>query len=531
MPVFANDLTDDPLAFDACPSFSGGQVSFQRANILQPNQASLIENFSISINGEIKKRRGSRAIGGSYIGGSTERVQGMLYFDTVTDAFLVAFCGGSAEFYNSGTETWDSLFSAAISDTDELISCCQLTDNIFWTDSNVNGIRMWDGSSVSTISGSPDARFLTVHGTRLVASAIASVPDAVDFSDLLDGETWDSTNQRLRIGAGDGDPVVAHVSWQESGLLVFKRQSTWLIDADPQTSVANMPIRLVHNSIGCVAPRSIAQVGQDIWFLSSSGVQSVQKQLATSNNEITVPVSQAVQDVISRIHWEHAHKSAAIFHNNHYLLSVPVESDEPDTVLAFNVLTGGWSIITGWRACWFIREPYQGATRLVYGTNDGRVLEWLDYESTEGADSYLETVNSIDLPLSLPFTLPEWLNDFDSTLRTRALTFSEPLNPKSGFYAEIEFVTSDVSFEVFAIIDGAPRVSLQSFDNINPDIELPIDLPFSLPEAAGWARKRIPLHHLIPFRELQFEIVCTHGKLTLRDITASAFVDTIELRS
>ena len=260
MPQFFNDLADDPLIFDACPSFSGGQVSFQRANILQPNQAQLIENFIISINGEIEKRRGSATIAAGYVSSEGNRVQGMLYFDTVLDQKLLSFAKGEARWFN--VDTWDFLFLADITDWSEIISPVQLTDKVFWTDSNKGGIRLWDGTTVSTVADSPSATFLTAHGVRLVASGLTDIKDAVDFSDLLDGETWDSVNQRLRIGAGDGDPVVGHISWQETGILVFKRASTWLIDANPQIDVAEFPIKLVHSSIGCVAPKSIAQVGQ-----------------------------------------------------------------------------------------------------------------------------------------------------------------------------------------------------------------------------------------------------------------------------
>lgn len=513
--------------FDGCPSFSGGQVSFQRANILQPNQASLIENFNIAINGELQKRRGSRPLGPAYVAAQGFRVQGMLFYDTVLDSKLIAFAEGKAKSFD--VDKWVNLFATNIADTNELISCVQLTDDIFWTDSNEGAIRMWDGTTVSTVTGSPSATMLTVHGTRLVASGLTDVPDAIDFSDLLNGKTWNLVNQRLRIGNGDGDPIIGHISWQDTGILAFKRQSVWLIDASPLTEVAAFPIKLVHSSIGCVARHTICQVGQDIWFLSSSGVQSVQKQLATSNNQITVPVSQAVQDVIQRIHWDYAYKSTAIFHNNRYLLSVPVESNEPDTVLVFNVLTGGWSVITGWQACSFISQPFEGTTRLIYGTHEGRVKVWLDHERTDGADSFKEIDRYLTLPFELPQDFPS-TSDFDATLTTRAMTFAEPLNPKTGFYLELEFVTNDMDIEIYAILDGAPRTLLESIENITPQISLPIDLPFDFPEAAGWARKRIPLHQLPPFREIQFQIICPRGKLALREISASGFVDTLELR-
>ena len=381
------------------------------------------------------------------------------------------------------------------------------------------------------MTDSPGARVLSVHGTRLVASGISDVPDAVDFSDLLDGETWDSTNMRLRIGAGDGDPVIGHISWQETGVLVFKRQSTWLVDANPLNDVAEFAIRLVHGTIGCVARKSIAQVGQDVWFLSRSGVQSVQKQLATDNNQITVPVSQPIQDVIANIRWDHAHKACARFYNNQYLLSVPVNSNDPDTVLCFNTLTGGWTIIAGWDACYFIEQPFEGQTRLLVGTKDGLLCEWMDYinDASEPADAYREGIGGVELDFDLPADM-EPPPDYIARIITRALVFNEPLNPKSGFYAELEYILSDVEFSVWAILDGKDRVLLQEFSNEVSQAYLPADLPFMLPELAGWARKRVPLHHLAPFRELQFEIECPVGKLLLREITASAFVDTLELR-
>lgn len=531
--IFNNEGIDDPLLLDGCSSFSGGQVSFTRANLLAQNQASLLENVSILINGELRKRRGTRNIGGGYIATPSKRVQGILYFDTALDQKTVAFSAGSAVWYNA--PNWDHFFDAAIIDHDEVIDCVQMTDRIFWTDGSANGIRRYDaaaGTSVMTVAGSPSATILTIHGTRLVAAGIQGVPDAVDFSDLLDGETWDNVNQRVRIGAGDGDAVTGLMSWQDTAVLVFKRSSTWLIDADPQLDVADFAIRSIHRTVGCVARKSIAQVGQDVWFLSRSGVQSVQKQLATSNNEITVPVSQPVQDIIGSIRWEHAHKSVARFYNNYYLLSIPVDSNEPDVVLAYHHLTGGWTVFKGWNAGFLFEQPYNGMSRLLIGCHNGELTEWLDYENddTESSDAYVDGLGSLLLPFDLENELPAGA-EVTTLARTRALTFNEVINPKSGFYGEFECAMSDVEFSLYAVLDGRPRVLLGSYSYAVAQTFLDTDLPFDLPAEEGWTRERFPLHHLEPFRELQFEIECPRGKLLMRSLTASAFLDTIELRS
>jgi hypothetical protein len=527
MPVFFNDTQDDPLIYDACTSFSGGQVSFQKATLLDPNQAAYIGDYEVSVNGELKKRRGSRLVGTAAL--SSNRIQNLIWYDVVSASSdkLVAFNAGSASYM--GASTWSSLFSGGITDTSEIIDSVQLTDKLYFTGSNFTGIKVWDGTTLAavTIDGAATPACLTKHGIRLVASAIPTKPDSIYFSSLLDGSSWTvagvTTKGELKIGNGSGDPIVGHFPWQDSGIIVCTRNATWLIDApsyDPATGTAmdlsRFAIKLVHSSIGCVSRKTMCQVGQDLWFLSPAGVMSVQKQLATSNNQITIPASQPVQDVINRIRWDYAYKSSAIFHNNCYLLSIPVESTEPNTVLCYNTLTQSWTIITGWAVTCFLKQPYNGGSRLLYGTKDGKVKEWLDYEANDTTDSFYENGA-----------------DFSATVRTRGMTFNEPISPKSGFYLEFEYILSTASFTINAILDGSIDTTriLAAVTGVNDNVALPADLPFSFPDTTGWVRKKIPLHQLPPFRDIQIEVICTTGSIDIRNITLSGFMDTIELIS
>lgn len=522
MPAFFNDAQDDQLIYDACTSFSGGQVSFQKATLLDANQAAYISDFGVSVNGEIKKRRGSRLVGSAI---SSSRIQNLFWYDVVSASSdkLIAFNGGNASYM--GASSWTPLFTAGITNTAEIIDSVQLTDKLYYTGSNFTGIKVWDGTSVSsiTIDGVATPACLTKHGTRLVASAIPTKPDSIYFSALLDGSSWTGATTRgeIKIGNGSGDPIVGHMSWQDSGVLVCTRNATWLIDApanDPSTGgamdISRFAIKLVHSSIGCVSRKTMAQVGQDIWFLSPAGVMSVQKQLATSNNQITIPASLPVQDIINRIRWDYAYKSTAVFYNNCYILSIPVESTEPNTIISYNTLTQSWTTISGWNATCFLNQPYQGGSRLLYGNTTGQVKEWLDYEATETSDSYKENGA-----------------DFSATLRTRGMIFNEPVSPKSGFYLEIEYILSTAAFSINVILDGSidTKKVLESVSGVNESVTLPIDLPFSFPDTTGWARKRIPLHQLPSFRDIQIEVICTSGSLNLRNITISGFMDTIEL--
>ena len=410
---FYNDAIDDPILLDGQDDWSGGQFSFARARQVGANQAKSVKNHVISIIGELRGRHGIASIGGT-AGTAASTIQALIFFDRVVDDRLLAFTQGNVRQFSGGV--WSAYFTAGLS-ASEMVGVCQLTDNLYWTDQSLAKIRKWDGTTVSTIASSAGATIIETHTNRLVASGISAIPDAVYFSNLLDGDSWDLLNGQIRIGGGDGDPIVAIKSWLDTGIVVFKRNSVFIVDANPISSVANFSVKRVHRTLGCVAKGSVCQVGPDVWFLSKSGIQSVQRQLATSDSQITVPVSQPIQDLILKIRWDMAYKCKATCYNNHYLLAVPMDSNELDTILVHHYLTGGWSVFTGWDVACFYEQPYQGASRLLIGLRNGDVVEWRDYipELQDTPSDFQD--KGVDVP---------------TELITRAFIFQEPLILRSA---------------------------------------------------------------------------------------------------
>jgi hypothetical protein len=608
MPILNNETLDDPLAFDSCESFAGGQLSFVPPRLLDAAQAAWVENLILYRSGELNTRKGTRTLGNTPASGVAARIQGLLYYNvTGSGDKLIAFSNGRAYWLNGAS--WEVLFDPKVTDATAQVDAVQLGDEIYLAggyaadpgNGFTGGIRRWTGTAVESVdgalkeiditaggsgytsaptvtisapaaggttaaatatvsggaviaidimnpgsgyTGTPAVSFsggggsgatakavmkvcpqgctmLTRHGTRLVAWGNPDLPDAVYFSMLLDGTQWEHDNGGLssatiRIGGGDGDPIVGCLSWTNFTLLVFKQNSTWAIQADPQAAPADWTIQQIHRSIGCKSRRTIAQVGQDVFFLSNNGVQSVQKQLATDNNEIPVAMSYNVQDALDGMNWACVAKACACFDSNFYTLWIPTASHtEPDTALVFHYLTGGWSIFTGVTACELLAAPYSGRTRLVLGMPTGEVREWLNYlQDGEDADvAYLDGAAAADL---------------SSRVVTRALTFDEPVCPKSGFYAEIEVVLTGCALQVYAVRDGGDAELLLSTTLPSGALAFPLTFPIVLPKVT-YARRRVNLQRLAPFRELQLDVRASGGPLTLRRILAGAFIDTLEL--
>ena len=512
--VFYIDSVDDPVLLDGQDDFSGGQMSFARARQVGPTQAKGVRNFVTSVLGELRGRHGIASLGGDgTVGTAASRIQALIFFDRVVDDRLVAFTQGNAFQFSGGV--WSAYFTAGISDPNELVGLVQLTDNLYWTDRTIGKIRKFDGATVSTLATSPAATVIETHTNRIVASGVLAIPDAVYFSDILDPNSWDMVNGQTRIGGGDGDPIVALKSWLDTGIIVFKRNSVFIIDANPLSSVANMSIKRVHRTLGCVARGSVCQVGKDVWFLSRTGIQSVQRQLATSDAQITLPVSQPIQDVINNIRWEFVYKAKATCYGNFYILAVPIESNEADTLIVHHYVTGGWAIFDGWDVSCFYEQPYLGASRLLIGQTGGDVCEWRDYVP-ESQDT--------------PEVFQDKGVDVETELLTRAFIFQEPLNHKIGFYGELDVLTEDVTFSIYAVCDDGDPIWIRTYSLDAGNLVIPIAIPFVLPAAGLWTTKRFPLHQLPPFRELQLKIVSTAGHLVLRRLVVEGMIDTIELK-
>ena len=96
MPFFSTDQLDDPLSYEVCPSWSGGQVSFVRANQLEPSQAEKIDNYFIHLTGILQKRRGIKNLVEDYVAGTNNRVQALFWWDISGDQELIAFADGNA---------------------------------------------------------------------------------------------------------------------------------------------------------------------------------------------------------------------------------------------------------------------------------------------------------------------------------------------------------------------------------------------------------------------------------------------------
>lgn len=528
MPKVHDDALDDALLWDGCPHWAGGVVSRHRANLLEAHQASDMLNMDIMRFGVLVTRRGAARLGELAV--AERPIQGAAWLRTPTLELLVAAIDGA--LWKFDNIQWTEIEDFALPSSASQVVMVQGVDKLYITDdSGLMNIHQWDGQTEPTNLGNqqpnepPRARFLLWHTNRLFV--VPHDSDEIHVSSFLmdapeGAYPWSSATQSLRVGGGDGDVITGIQSWDEFHVLVTKRRSTWLLTTNPTLSVASWPVQKLTDGVGCIAPRSLVQVGKDIWYLDASGVVSVTRTMATEQREISeLPISAPIADVFERMNWEYAHTAAAAFWRNRVFVAVPLDAaTTPNTVLVYNTEHQAWQgQWTGLNPSVFVKTQFAGQARLCWGTHEhdahatGRIQIWQDADSDLAAPE------------------ESWQDEglaYPSHVLTRGLVWTEPRNPKKPHEAEIEFWRSQAEATVYVIPDSGGERRVWRGLSCRPADRLQALLPFRLYDPRAY-KVGVPLFHIDPARELQFKIAAAAGPLSIRSLTASAFDDTADL--
>lgn len=567
MPVQNNNLADDPLSFDAQSSFTGGQWSHVRANLLSENQATRAVNTEVERHGTISQRRGFHRLGDLQAATHAQgggMPQGLFWFDARAGGqYLLAVVGG--KLYRQGASlSWTLVSATATGSATDQVGAVQLADQWFLAASDGTGRgRFWTSAGL----GAGDAGTQITDGPADLSAIAALKYRIFGVNAALGDEVYCSTTlpaaptpftlagqpiAPFRVGEGEGDPVVALVVWKGIfSMVALKRESVWLVDATPTagtstaaTLTSGFSAQRVARRVGCMARRSVVVGGDDVFWLAEDGVRSLSRTIQDGDGEVSVPLSAPVHDLIERINPTYRHLACAAFWRGKYFLAVPIDASPVcNVVLVFDPLLKAWTVFDGVQPVQWAVASYAGhPTRLVCLDARGFVLEYRDHVVPGAVTADDIRDNLAGVPSRIPYVI-----------RSRALAWMEPLNPKRVDFIELEFDRSEAIVDVDVFLDGddghaVARKVRTGFGTLvvppdgSPDPWTgPAGNYFVLPCRLGElkvARKRFSLLQLPPTRELMVEIresaelstaeASESGILRLRSLFAGAYVDTLE---
>jgi len=385
---------------------------------------------------------------------------------------------------------------------------------------NITIVGDGSGATVTaTVSPPPlDLKLLINTGNRLFGVGSSSSRNTLYCSDILDASIWDSANSAV-INGDDGDEITSIVPYYQNRIIVFKKRRIFQVTIPPDmTSAADWSIQLISNNTGCVAEGSAVQVNSDIFFLSDDGIRSLIRSAADDFTSVGLPVSEVVKDVIQSINSAKIGICTAHFYDNRYFLAFPTESnDANDTILVYN------TILQAFEGTWTPNVMQFALTnfndegiRLMLKTTTGQINKYSGYKTP----AQVTSVDYQDAGV-----------DYESYVRTKDFNFGDPFSAKYGSHFEVIF---DDSYSTDASISIQRDIDVGDID-VQPNLNISsaaLTLPFTLPAVLPTSvKKRLAsdLRTYEKWRLLNIKITSAANKMAIRQITAAANPDTIEV--
>jgi hypothetical protein len=391
-------------------------------------------------------------------------------------------------------------------------------------------------TATATVSPPPlNLRLLINTGNRLFGVGSSGNRNTLYASDILDASVWDSANSAV-INADDGDEITAIVQYYENRIIVFKKRRIFQVTIPPDmTSAADWTIQLISNNTGCVAEGSAVQVNSDIFFLSDDGIRSLVRSAADDFTSVGLPISEVVKDVIQEINVAEIGVSTAHFYDNRYFLAVPTGSNDfNDTIIVYNTVLGAFEGTWTPNVMQFALSNFQDeGLRLMMKNTTGQIVKYSGYKTPAQVTSsdYRDYGVYVSTTTTSTSTGTGYF-DYQSYVRTKDFNFGDPFANKYGSHFEVVF---DDSFSTDATISIQRDIDVGDID-VQPNLNIAstvLTLPFVLPaQLPSSVKKRIAsdLRTYEKWRLLNIKITSAANKMAIRQITAAANPDTIEVQ-
>ena len=237
--------------------------------IINNNEASAIRNVNFTLGGAIEKRTGFASDNNAHLGGSS--VNGLFQFrqKSGTD-FFIQTVGNKIFKMDSFDGTWDDITGALTiaSSSTVLFDFTTANDNLIATNRD-NPVITWDGSgNAEALSGSPpQGRWVAFHQNIVFLANTSTNPSRIQFSNVLDEETWTSTDF-IDVAANDGTEITGLAILLDA-LYIFKEESIYRLSG---TNRDDFVLSRMVTDIGTVAGHSIQVINNKIIFHARDGI-------------------------------------------------------------------------------------------------------------------------------------------------------------------------------------------------------------------------------------------------------------------
>lgn len=319
------------------------------------------KNIEYAEGGVARKRPGYTSVGT----GLSNPTKGIGRHISELSSYPITSDGGTLKKFVSGS--WSALTGAVTVDSSANIAFTSLAEKTYAWD-GISGGVVWDGTTLTRPGTMPKAKFSVIYKGYHVASGVQGQPyrlyfatssepsrftDSIVPTDPDDVALNDAANvpgatvfagaagpRGIDINRNDGQKVVGLGFFQDV-LIVFKERSIYQLYFNESNGFV---VERISNTYGCVSHGSIASVENDCYFLNENGVYVLGNEPNFYASIRTNELSSRVKPLIQRINAANRAKAKAIYYDDRYWLTVPIDETSVNTLIVYDRRFYAWMV-------------------------------------------------------------------------------------------------------------------------------------------------------------------------------------------
>lgn len=426
-----------------------------------------------SVNCDFKGKTGvGNRSGYTQVGSVTDsrtKVYGLTEYHTSAVDLAVKFAsnGSTIAVYSSAGGAWSGLGGNTFTDARNVDSVQATimtsvptpaspvtTDGLLFTFNGVDAMQKISSSSVGAHTGGTIGFYGEYFDKRLwcvdeqyqdVLNFSTQTTDATKPLDFTANGT-SSNPGTITIRPGSGAKIRGLKSFKDSLYIFLYPYGIYQISA---TSTANVySVALITNAIGCVSHRSIAQVGEDLFFAADDGVYSLGDVANYAGVIRTTCKSLKMQRIFDNLSGANKQMLVGAFYNFKYHLFYSLYGTNNDSAIVYDVRYRAWQ---DWRniaandattytapdgtANFYFGTPTTGKIQELYSgtTDDGTAISsyWTSKSFTEDLPDTLKIYDFTTFMMGALNGTANFTTIFDDTLISIPKTLSQN-KPQGG---------------------------------------------------------------------------------------------------
>jgi hypothetical protein len=428
-------------------SYDGGLNDTASPREIARDEASKLQDWCIAQQGRLFRRYGLTQVGSTL----SNPARGLHAFLRSTGGKDLLVMDGTSLKYLNGS-SFSALDSGFTSGNYFALETVPSLDRVYISNED-NTTHYWDRAATTLNSCLTDlgntkfqANVLKWHKNHLfflnnlkVGSTLYA--NDIGWSDFADPDTHDTTNSRISIPGGGRVITAADLG---NAFVIFKERSIFYLtgwgDTDWTITATSSNVAGISEAIGCIAPRGVTRVGNELWFVDDEG--QIRRIFQTDFDAYRSDhISTKIQATLATVNKTHLAKALAWTSGDHVYFAFPQGSGtENSLVIAFDILAskrnGGeeaWEVITGWTPGLFA-DYLPSATPVLYISNNasGKV-----YSHTGDDDD--------GVAINADYTSKD--DDYDRPERWKRYKFG---------YVQASSASNNVEVDIYTSVDLAP---------------------------------------------------------------------------